>query len=53
MVWTAALTGRLIELRGDGISNAEIAATLKRPLEQVEQQISKLIPTSRPQTPSR
>ncbi len=42
-VWSAALTERLIDLRADGISNAEIAATLKRPLEQVEREISKLI----------
>jgi DNA-binding CsgD family transcriptional regulator len=41
--WSPALTERLIELRADGISNAEIAATLKRPLEQVEHEISKLI----------
>ncbi|MGD1056432.1 MAG: hypothetical protein ABR992_03370 [Solirubrobacteraceae bacterium] len=41
--WTTALTERLIDLRADGISNTEIAAALKRPLEQVEQQISKLI----------
>jgi hypothetical protein len=40
---TTALTERLIELRADGISNTEIAATLKRPLEQVEREISKLI----------
>jgi len=33
--WTTALTERLIELRADGISNAEIAATLKRPLDSV------------------
>jgi predicted transcriptional regulator len=37
------MTERLIDLRADGISNAEIAATLKRPLEQVEREISKLI----------
>jgi predicted DNA binding protein len=42
-VWSTDLTGRLIELRADGISNAEIAATLKRPLEQVERKVSKLI----------
>jgi predicted DNA binding protein len=41
--WSAALTERLVELRADGISNGEIAATLKRPLEQVEREISKLI----------
>jgi DNA-binding CsgD family transcriptional regulator len=41
--WTTAPTERLIELRADGISNAEIAAILKRPLEQVEREISKLI----------
>jgi DNA-binding Lrp family transcriptional regulator len=42
-VWSAALTERLVELRADGISNGEIAATLKLPLEQVEREISKLI----------
>jgi hypothetical protein len=40
--WSTALTERLVELRADGISNGEIAATLKRPLE-VEREISKLI----------
>jgi predicted DNA binding protein len=43
--WTTTLTERLIDLRADGISNTEIAATLKRPLEQVEREISKLIHT--------
>jgi hypothetical protein len=42
-VWTTGLTERLIELRADGIGNGEIAATLKRPLEQVQREISKLI----------
>lgn len=37
------LTARLIELRADGISNGEIAATLKLPLSRVEHEISKLI----------
>jgi predicted transcriptional regulator len=41
--WTTALTERLIDLRADGISNGEIAATLKRSLDQVEREISKLI----------
>lgn len=34
---------RLIDLRADGLSNTEIAATLRRPIGQVEREISKLI----------
>jgi predicted DNA binding protein len=41
--WTTALSERLIDLRADGISNTEIAATLKLPLEQAEREISRLI----------